>query len=57
MKSGKNLKNLMAKILSFKKEKNKIEEEGRKPQKIYECKWNSKKQRLESVSFKEKEDK
>ena len=57
MKSGKNLKNLMTKILSFKKEKNKIEEEGRKPQKIYECKWNSKKQRLESVSFKEKEDK
>lgn len=56
MKNGRNLKNLMTKILSFKKEKNNIEEEGRKPQKIYECKWNSKKQRLESVYFK-KEDK
>ena len=56
MKNGKNLKNLMTKILSFKKEKNKIEKEGRKPQKIYECKWNAEKQRLESVSFK-KEDK
>jgi len=56
MKNGKNLKNLMTKILSFKKEKDKIEKEGRKPQKIYECKWNAEKQRLESVSFK-KEDK
>ena len=43
----------MTKILSFKKEKTELENDGRKPQKVYECKWNAKKQRLESVSFKE----
>ena len=43
----------MTKIVSFKRAKEKLEKDRRKPKKLYECKWNSRQQRLESVSFNE----
>ena len=41
----------MTKIVPFKRAREELEKKRRKPRKLYECKWNASKQRLEPVSF------
>ncbi len=43
--------NRMMRIIPFKQAKEKLDKGRRKSKKLYECKWNAEKQRLETVSF------